>query len=77
MVALEGSPKNHKLMYVANHTNICLMKMRTDTFELQSKTPLAAAFKEFVKKNIVEGGGSKDHSNNTYGLPVLPEELQN
>ena len=77
--SLEKDPDNLKRVYSVTHANICLSKMRTEAFELQGKTPLAAAFRQFVKKNIVEAGGKgrKDHSNNLYNLPVLPEELGN
>jgi len=76
--ALREDPRSHKRMYAVNHINISLHKMRAETFELQGKTPLAAAFNQFVKKNIVERGAhSKDFSNNIYGLPVTPEQLEN
>lgn len=78
MYALRESPRSHKLMYVLNHTNISLHKMRAETFELQGKTPLAAAFRQFVKKNIVEKKRDiGDNSNNKYHMPVLPDELTN
>jgi len=74
---LEKDPSNLKRHYATTHANACLSKMRTELFDLQGKTPLAAAFKAFIRKNIVEKTNSKDHSNNKYGMPVLPEQLEN
>lgn len=74
---LEKDPSNLKRHYATTHANACLNKMRTELFDLQGKTPLAAAFKAFIRKNIVEKGDTKDHSNNTYNMPVLPDQLEN
>jgi len=45
--------------------------------KLLGSAPLAASFRKFIKENIIERKSHRNNSNNRYGLPVLPEELEN
>ena len=77
--ASRKEPDSAKKAMVASQCNVTLANLRVKAFDLQGQTPLAAAFRQFVKKNIVEKGTDKGSKNSTniYGLPVTPEELGN
>ncbi len=72
---IDNNPLDVKAIHVASQANISLNKMLSETFIIQGGTPLASAFRQFIKKNIIEKDRSKgDNSNNKYNLPVLPRE---
>lgn len=74
--SLQKTPDDSKIIYNVIHASVCLHKMRRETFELQGDSPLVAAYRQFIKKNIVEKDRSKgDNSNNRYNLPVLPRDI--
>lgn len=76
--AVENDPTDSKTLYNLVHADVCLHKMRRETFELQGDSPLVAAYRQFIKKNIIEKDHAKgDHSNNKYNLPVLPYDVNN
>jgi len=73
---LEEDPSNNKSIYNATNANVNLSKMRGETFVLQRGTPLASAFREFIKKNIIQRKDTGNYSNNKYHLSVLPKDVK-
>jgi len=57
--ALEKNHDDAKSIYAAVQCNSVLHKMRKESYELTTKTPLAAAFRQFVKENVIEQGDKK------------------
>ena len=72
----DANLKNHKYAYADSHVRQTLNAAVTIVVEMQEKTPLAAAFNLFIKKNVLEGG-NKGKTNNIHKIPVTPEELSN
>lgn len=62
-----------KYYYPENHFRNSLSGALKEVVELQHKTPLAAAFDQFVKENIIEAPSNKK----TKGLAVFPKDLTN
>lgn len=69
----EKHPNETKYFYPENHFRQSLSSALKDVVELQHKTPLAAAFDQFVKENIIEA----DHSKKNKGMSVFPKDLKN
>ncbi len=65
---------DRKLVYAEAHIRNVLNDAIKTITELQEKTPAVTAFNQFVKENIIEGGGKKRIKGK---LPVTPDELTN
>ena len=69
----EKHPTETKYYYPENHFRQSLSSALKEVVELQHKTPLAAAFDQFVKENIIEA----DHSKKNNGMSVFPKDMKN
>jgi len=66
---------DRKLVYAEAHIRNVLNDALKVVTEMQEKTPAVAALNQFIKENIIEGGGRKKSGSKK--LPVMPEELTN
>jgi len=66
-------PEDRRLIYAEATVRMNLTNAITEVYNIQLKTPLAEAFRIFVKENIVEGSEKKVKK----GLPLMPDQLQN
>jgi len=71
----EEHPEETKYYYPENHFRTSLSNALKDVVELQHKTPLAAAFDQFVKENIIEADNSKRKEGRK--MAVFPDQLKN
>ena len=67
-------PDDTKYYYPENHFRNSLSGALKEVVELQHKTPLAAAFDQFVKENIIEADHSKKKGKS---MAVFPKDLKN
>lgn len=77
--SLERNPDDPKMIFAANQANSIVNTMKIKTFDLLSKAPLAASWNKHMReygKGMSDDSG-KPHSNNKYGMSVLPEGLIN
>lgn len=70
----EKHPDETKYYYPENHFRTSLSSALKEVVELQHKTPLAAAFDQFVKENIIEADLSKKKGGR---MAVFPDQLKN
>lgn len=68
----ELHPNDRKLAYAESHLRQTLNIAIQLANDLQLKTPLAEGFNQFIKENIIEGGGKRINTNQ---LPVTPAEI--
>ena len=73
--AVDKDPLDTKAISIASQANMALNKMLNESFVMQGGAPLASAFRQFIKKNVIEKDRTQgDNSNNKYNLPVLPSD---
>lgn len=77
-IAKQCDKKNsdRKLAYAESHLRQTLNVAVDIAKKMQEETPAVAAFNQFIKENIIEGGGGKKKINSNR-LPVTPDELTN
>ena len=67
-------PDDRKNIYPESHVRMALSNALKEVVELQHKTPLAAAFDQFIKENIIEADHSKKGGKT---MAVFPKDLKN
>jgi hypothetical protein len=73
-VLREKFPDDRKNIYPESHVRMALSNALKEVVELQHKTPLAAAFDQFIKENIIEADHSKKGDKM---MAVFPKDLKN
>jgi len=68
---------DRKLAYAESHLRQTLNVAVEIVSKMQEETPAVAGFNQFIKENIIEGGGGAKKKLQAGRLPVTPDELKN